>query len=545
MAHDFTAHDDVPANRNAPTPAPTPARRAVLRGTAAASAALSLPLLTGAAPTAGFPARALSGRPRAKWGVQAGDVTESSGLVWVRADRRARMVVETSATGSFRDPVRWPGPVLGPETDFTGRTPLRGLPPGEQVHYRVTLTDPDDPRRAGEPVHGTFRTAPNRRRRPVRFLWSGDLAGQGWGINPDRGGYPIFEEMRRLDPDFFLNSGDTIYGDNPIEEKVTLPGGGVWRNITTEEKSKVAETLAEFRGNHRYNLLDEKLRRFHAQVPSIIQWDDHDVLNNWYPGEVLDDDRYTVRDLDTLAARSLRAFSEYHPLTSLPPQDEHGRVYRVVHHGPLLDVFMLDMRSYRNANSPGRQRHDSQGILGARQLRWLKRELSRSRAVWKVIASDMPLGLVVPDGDTDVEAVAQGDPGAPLGRELQLAELLRHIKRQRITGTVWLTSDVHYTCAQHYEPSRAAFDDFAPFWEFVSGPLNAGGFAALKLDRTFGPKQAYVKAPSRANVPPTEGGQFYGQVDCDADSGELTVRLREEGGAVLFTKVLQPGLVGQ
>ncbi|MBO8200496.1 alkaline phosphatase D family protein [Streptomyces smyrnaeus] len=522
-----------------PTTGRSPARRTVLRGTVGAGAALSLPLVGAAAP-----AQARRGRPSAEWGVQAGDVTTTSGLVWVRADRRARMVVETAATESFRNPKRWYGPVVGPDTDFTGRTALHGLPPGEQIHYRVILADPDDPRRSGRPVHGTFRTAPARRR-DVRFLWSGDLAGQGWGINPDRGGYPIFDRMRKLNPDFFLNSGDTIYADSPIQERVELPDGGVWRNVTTEEKSKVAETLAEFRGNFRYNLLADNLRRFNAQVPSIVQWDDHEVLNNWYPGEILDDDRYTVKDVSTLAARSLRAFSEYFPISTLPPADEDGRVYRVVRHGPLLDVFVLDMRSYRNANSPGRRPDDTQGILGERQLKWLKRELSRSRAVWKVIASDMPLGLVVSDGKTDFEAVAQGDPGAPLGRELQIAELLRHIKHRRITGTVWFTTDVHHTCAQRYDPDRAAFKDFEPFWEFVSGPLNAGGFGALKLDGTFGPDQRFIKAPTRANTPPTEGGQYFGQVDIDGSTGAMTVRLREESGAVLFTQALRPGRVGQ
>ncbi|MGW7354849.1 alkaline phosphatase D family protein [Streptomyces sp. NPDC054784] len=541
--------DATPAGR------PAPARRALLRGTLAASAAL--PLLSRTAP-----AQALSGRPEARWGVQTGDVTADSGLVWVRADRPARMVVETSATESFHRVRRWHGPLLGPGTDFTGTTALRGLPAGEQVHYRVLLADPDDPRRTGEPVRGTFRTAPGARRAgggagggDVRFVWSGDIAGQGWGINPDRGGYPIFDEMAALDPDFFLNSGDTIYADGPIEATVPLPGGGVWRNVTTEEKSKVAETLAEFRGNYRYNLLARSLRDFNARVPWIVQWDDHEVHNNWYPGQLLDDDRYTVKDTDVLAARSLRAFREYFPVSTLRAGGrgggsgdggtDGGRMYRVLRHGPLLDVFVLDMRAYRNANSPGRQPDDRRGILGAEQLRWLKRELSRSRAVWKVIASDMPLGLVVPDGDTDFEAVAQGDPGAPLGRELQIAELLRHIKHRGVTGTVWLTADVHYTSAQHYEPSRAAFRDFAPFWEFVSGPLNAGGFPALKLDGTFGPRQAFLKAPESANVPPSAGGQFFGQVDIDAASGELTVRLREEGGAVLFTRTLQPGRTGQ
>ncbi|MFI7388192.1 alkaline phosphatase D family protein [Streptomyces sp. NPDC049813] len=522
-------------------PSSLPGRRGVLRGSLAASAALALPTAGGLA----APAFARSGRPEAAWGVQSGDVTAHAGLVWARSDRPARMVVETSATESFRRPTRWHGPLLGPGTDFTGTTRLRGLPAGEQIHYRVLLADPDDPRRTGAPVTGTFRTAPAGRRDGVRFLWSGDIAGQGWGINPDRGGNRVYEDMRALDPDFFLCSGDNIYADGPILPSVTLPDGRVWRNVTTAEKSKVAETLAEFRGAFRYNLLDEHARRFNAQVPTITQWDDHEVHNNWYPGQILDDDRYTEKSTDVLAARSLRAFSEYFPLSTLPPGDPDGRVYRVLHQGPLLDVFVLDMRTYRDANSPNKQPDDTTGILGARQLEWLKRELSRSRAVWKVIASDMPLGLVVADGAVDFEAVAQGDPGAPLGRELQIAELLRHIKHRGITGTLWLTADVHYTSAQHYEPERAAFQDFAPFWEFVSGPLAAGGFPAAKLDGTFGPRQVFVKAPDRANTSPAETPPYFGEVAIDGDSGELTVRLRQEGGDVLFARTLHPGRVGQ
>ncbi|MFB6638747.1 alkaline phosphatase D family protein [Streptomyces chartreusis] len=520
---------------------PFPGRRSVLRGSLAASAALTLPTALGSAP-----AFALSGRPKAGWGVQTGDVTCDSGLVWVRSDRPARMIVETSATESFRNARRWHGPLLGADTDFTGTTRLRGLPSGEQIHYRVLLADPDDPRRTGEPVTGTFRTASARRRDGIRFLWSGDLAGQGWGINPDFGGYTIYNAMGALDPDFFLCSGDNIYADGPITSSVALPDGSTWRNITTQEKSKVAETLAEFRGNFRYNLLDDNLKRFNAQVPSIVQWDDHEVTNNWYPGEILGDARYTEKSVDVLSSRARQAFSEYFPISTLRRPD--GRVYRTVRHGPLLDVFVLDMRTYRNTNSTDDQTTDAQGILGAEQLTWLKGELSRSRAVWKVIASDMPLGLVVPDtgdGKPNIEAVAQGDPGAPLGRELQIAELLRFIKHRRITGTVWLTADVHHTSAQHYQPSRAAFTDFEPFWEFVSGPLNAGAFPASALDNTFGPERVFVKAPTASNVSPAGGYQFFGEVDIDGHSGELTVRLREQDGTVLFTQVLQPGRVGQ
>ncbi|WP_405495343.1 alkaline phosphatase D family protein [Streptomyces sp. NBC_00096] len=531
--------------------APLPhTRRSLLGGSLAVPVGLALSsALTGALSTPAFaaaPAFARAGRPNAFWGVQSGEITAHSATVWTRSDRPARMVVETSPSESFRYAVRrHRGPLLGPDTDFTGTTTLRELPPGQQIHYRVVLADPDDPRRTGEPVRGTFRTTPASRRRDVRFLWSGDLAGQGWGINPEIGGYRVFDEMRLRDPDFFLFSGDTIYADGPIQASVPLRDGTLWHNVTTEEKAKVAETLAEYRGNFRYNLLDAGLREFNAHVPVLAQWDDHEVRNNWYPGQILDDPRYTEKDVDTLAARARRAFGEYFPVTDLRGGRAEGRMYRVMRHGPLLDVFVLDMRTYRDPNSPGRQTDDPIGILGAEQLGWIKRELSRSRATWKVIAADMPLGIVVADGATDFEAVAQGDPGAPLGRELQIAELLRHIKHQRITGTLWLTADVHYTAANHYAPERAAFTDFAPFWEFVSGPIGAGGFPAGRLDATFGPETAYVRSAPFANMSPSENPPYYGEVEIDGDGGELTVRLRQQGGGVLFTRTLRPGRVGQ
>ena len=153
---------------------------------------------------------------------------------------------------------------------------------------------------------------------------------------------------------------------------------------------------------------------------------------------------------------------------------------------------------------------DASRILGADQVAWLKRALAESTATWKVIASDMPIGLLVWDMAGDVrliEAIANGDAGAPLGRELELAELLRFIKAAGIANTVWLTADVHYTAAHHYDPSRAAFQDFDPFWEFVSGPLHAGTFGPNALDPTFGPEVRFVKAPRPGRGQPAALGR--------------------------------------
>jgi alkaline phosphatase D len=508
-------------------------RRSIFRGVLAAGGALAL----GTGSAAASPALVRAGRPTLTHGLQSGDVTETAATIWARADRPSRMLVEVSTDPAFRRSRTVPGAPLLPGSDYTGKTVVPGLPNGADVYYRVTPIDLSDSTLTGQPLTGRLRTVP-RSARDVSFVWSGDLGGQGWGIDTSRGGYRIFEAMRRLDPDFYLCNGDNIYADDPIEATQALPDGSLWRNIVTEEKSKVAETLDEYRGNYKYNLLDDNLRRFYAEIAQIQQWDDHETHNNWYPGEILDDPNYTEKRVDVLKYRARQAFHEYVPMN--PVYDKENRIYRVQHHGPLLDVFVLDMRWYRDANSPDKQAFNDGGILGTEQAAWLKRELAASKATWKVISNDMPLCEVVTDTGGKFEAVSQGDNGAPLGREIQLADLLIFIKRNEIKNVVWLTTDVHYTAAHYFDPNQAAYSDFDPFWQFTSGPLNAGSYPPDAVDTTFGAQQVFVKAPSYSNASPATEFQFFGQVSISAETGVLTVNLRDNSGAVLWRKDLDP-----
>ena len=491
-------------------------------------------------------------RPLITSGVQSGDISLDSGVIWARSDRSSRMLVEIATTDSFKDIRAGAYVDVLPESDFTAKTLIDGLPPGQQIFFRVRFADLASPTIVGEAQVGQFRTAPSDRR-SVSFVWSGDTAGQGWGIDESRGGMRTYATMLNNRPDFFIHNGDNIYADGPILAEQKLPGGGVWKNIVTEDKSKPAETLAEFRGNYKYNLLDRNLRAFNAQVPMFSQWDDHEVTNNWWPGEPLtraehQRKKYLEKNALLLSARAARAFHEYMPLRST--QAEPGRVYRKISYGPLLDVFMLDMRSYRGPNGEGKE--DNYGppsyFLGPGQLAWLKQELANSRATWKVIAADMPISLVVVyDGDRKwgVEAVAQGDDGQPRGRELEIADLLSFIKRAQVRNTVWITADVHYTAAHYYDPNKAAFQDFEPFWEFVSGPIHAGTFGPNSLDKTFGPQLVYVKAPSKEqgqNLPPSEGMQFFGHVAIDGATQQMTVTLKDVADQALWAKTIDPVL---
>jgi alkaline phosphatase D len=494
-------------------------------------------------------------RPQLPSGVQVGDVVGDRAVFWSRADRPARMRVELATTESFRQSWTIPGPAALEDTDFTAKLDVSGLPPGQRIFYRVVFQDLGDLATTSEPVTGSFLMPPANRRN-IRFVWSADTAGQGWGINPEWGGMRIYEAMRQVQPDFFVHSGDTIYADGPLKPEVQLPDGSVWKNLVTEEKSKVAETLQEFRGNHAYNLFDENVRRFNAEVANFMQWDDHEVVNNWYwekvlgppteadlnAGRVYDKERR----ISMLAPRGLRAFMEYYPIRRNP--FEADRIYESFRYGPSLELFRIDERSYRAANGPNRQETagPDTALLGQEQVRWLKQALLASKATWKVIASDIPIGLLVPDGKEPdgtprFEAFANGN-GPVLGREHEVAELLRFMRDNRIRNVVWITADVHYTAAHHYDPGKARFQEFDPFWEFVSGPLNAGTFGPNELEDTFGPQLIYVKAPEKgqANLPPSAGMQFFGQVDIDGESEVMTVTLKDLEGKALFTQELTP-----
>lgn len=506
-------------------------RRHFLMTTAAAAGSLAMPRLSRAAD-----------RPMVSHGVQSGDVGIDSGMIWARADRPSQLMVEVATTESFKNARALPPIAALPESDFTVKMLLENLPAGQDIFYRARFRDLSHTAIIGEPVVGRFKTAPADRR-DVSFVWGGDVAGQGFGINPDDGGMFTYATMAKHNPDFLIHSGDTIYADGVIAAEVKLPDGKIWKNVTIPEKAKVAETLDEFRAAHKYNMLDEHVRAFNAQVPVFGQWDDHEVTNNWSLSKQLPA-AYKERDITLLAARAARAYHEMYPLRE--SLVEPGRVYRTLNYGPHLDVFMLDERSYRGPNGPNLQ--ETYGpdayFIGPDQLAWLKRALLASKATWKVIASDMPLSIIVYDDAPNKkgsEGLAQGD-GPARGRELEIADLLRFIKTSGVRNTVWLTADVHYTAANYYNPDKAQFQDFEPFWEFVSGPFHAGTFGPGEMDNTFGPEVKYVKAPGadKQNLSPLSGMQFFGHVRIEGATGQMTVTLRDRADVALWSTTLDP-----
>jgi alkaline phosphatase D len=482
-------------------------------------------------------------RPIILDGITAGDVTSDSAVIWARADRISRLFVDWSTNETFRNPTRLPVETVTARTGHTGQVVLNGLPQGEEIFYRARF-DSVDGLTPGATTTGRLRTAGSGR--DVSFVFGGDQCGSGWGIDAARGGLRLFDTMRKTNPDFLVHLGDRIYADRPLNESRILLDGSRWNNIITPAKIKVAETLGEYRGNYSYNFLDTHYRRFSAEVPMMATWDDHEVANNWWPGRNLrrrfmQRKGYSEPSVDLLAQRGRQAFFDYTPMRR--QAGNPNQIYRKISYGPLVDTFLLDSRSFRSANGANEQRQtDADAImLGARQIEWLKTSLTNSRAVWKFIGNPLPIAHATRKKKARYDKWANSENGLPLGRELEMRDILAHIKKHRIRNVVWLSADVHYSAATFFDPGRAVFQEFDPFWEFTAGPFHTKPGRVRNLDRTFGPDRRFRTPISEdRNPPPSAGHQYFGHTQIDGKSGKLTVTFRDVKNQILHSQSISP-----
>lgn len=472
-------------------------------------------------------------------GIAAGDVTSNSAVIWGRANKSAKMLVEWSTTPKFDKAQRVAGPLVTARSGYTGQVSITGLPPGQEIFYRVRFGDSA----GAETRLGHLRTpTPNRE---VTFVFGGDQCGAGWGINPEWGGLKMFETMRQTRPDFLIHLGDRIYADGIILEKATTPDGSGWKNIVTAAKSGVAEKIDEYRGNYSYNFLDTHYRKFCEEVPALTTWDDHEVTNDWWPGRklsrrVMFRKGYIQSNVNSLAKNGRQAFFEFTPMQRHPT--DPNRIFRKVSYGDKVDVFLLDSRSYRSHNNRNRQKQPGSdtALLGRVQIDWLKASLAQSKALWKIIANPLPIAHEKKKQRPRYDKFANSDDGPPLGREHEIAEILYHIKQHAITNAVWMSADVHYSAAHHFHPDRAAFREFEPFWEFISGPFHTRPGRIIHYDKTFGAQRHYrtPRAP-KGNNPPSAGYLYFGHGRIDAKTGALTVGIRDLSGQSLYEKTIE------
>lgn len=439
-----------------------------------------------------FPCPAFSAPPQLNHGVASGAVTDTSAVVWARADGATTLIVEYASSSAFTDTQAGGTMKVSAESDFTGTVDLTALQPATRYYYRVRPQEAN----VATGVVGSFTTAPKPDQpHDVTFLWGGDLGGQGFCRQPE---YIIFRPMRALEADFFIFGGDTIYADSPCVSPPNVPGSDF-----------KATTQQEFWAKHRYQREDQPLRDLLAVTPVYPVWDDHEVKNDF------------AGPTEPLTPLGLKALLDYFPVPRV--LEEPQRLYHSFRWGQRLEVILLDTRQYR---SPNRQTDGpDKTMLGATQLRWLLDRLATSTATWQVIVSGVPLSAHTGGLLTGNDSWARGLVSS--GFDTELRKIVLALQARPLRNVVWLSTDIHVARIFSYDPNQ---DGVADFHEFISGPLSAITGNLDPLDQTFHPRILY------------EENDFFnfGVVKIDGISGALTVEIRDQEGKVHYTLRLPP-----
>ncbi|WP_439482586.1 alkaline phosphatase D family protein [Cyclobacterium plantarum] len=244
--------------------------------------------------------------------------------------------------------------------DFTVKIPVKGLQPNTayQVEWEAKAVDNNTIRKE----IGSFKTPPSDTE-PAPVFFTTSTCQYFWSFDDERRGFQTYDSMRRLEPDFFIHTGDYIYYDKP---------GPLAKNL---EKAR-----------HKWHAMDGwlSLRDFYKEVPVYMVKDDHDLLK---------DDMYRGKGPygDLTFDDGLKLWYENVPI--------EGKPYRTLRWGKDLQVWLVEGREYRSENTL--EDGPKKTIWGDEQKNWFQESVEASDATFKILFTATP--VVGPDRENKTD----------------------------------------------------------------------------------------------------------------------------------------------
>ena len=339
-------------------------------------------------------------------GVMAAEPRARSVVIWTRTEEAEKLRLITSA-----------GPECGEregdwvrtreEDFFTATFPLDDLEPGRLYKYWVEVKG------AGRSSPGWFKTLPEADV-AVRIAFSAD-------VSKKKRYYSLFPHLAELGADYYIAMGDWPNAD----------GAG-----PVSELEVFYKKYSRSRRNH-------SIQRWMKTVGIGAIWDDHEVRNNW-DGELKE-------EFPEVVERGTKVWHEFFPVVGAPA----GEIYRKHMVGPEIEVFLLDLRSHRDANDADDEGEKS--MLGAGQKAWLFEGLKGSEATFKIVVTSVAFyhGTT---GDDHWEGFTQ-----------ERDELFAFIEEAAIENIVFLAADQHWLSVQHL-PQGFKFYQVGPLGHKTRSP---------------------------------------------------------------------------
>ena len=251
-------------------------------------------------------------------------------------------------------PTRTSWRAVDAKADFTQQFKLTGLAAG--LTYKVVVETRDAKGKAGQSLTGKFKTAPAKADAArVVFTFS---TGQMFSDQDRPDGFEIYPSMLKLNPNFFVHTGDILYYDALAK----------------------TSSLAHWHWQRTYSRAT--LVDFHRQVGSYFMKDDHDTwTNDCWP---------------SMGNRSMFQFTFKQGLKIFPQQVPMGKsTYRTRRWGKDLQIWLVEARDFRSANNA--PDGPKKTIWGTEQMAWFKKTVAASDAAFRVLISPTP--IVGPDRD--------------------------------------------------------------------------------------------------------------------------------------------------
>ncbi|AZZ81991.1 alkaline phosphatase D family protein [Gordonia alkanivorans] len=421
-------------------------------------------VVTGAALT--LPAVAESGSAQAAprnvfaHGVASGDPLPDAVILWTRITQSP---ASTPGSGVGQPcSVRWEiardagfGAIVGSgveqtsaEKDFTVKVDATGLSPRTTYHYRFTVTS-GPAAGAASPV-GHTRTAP---------ATGADVARVRFGVvscaNWEAGYFSAYRHLNNQpDLDAVVHLGDYYY------EYQTGRYTGKTGAVRIHDPRHEIRTLRDYRTRHGQYKTDPDLTALHRSTPFICIWDDHESSNDsWRDGA----ENHQPGEGSWIVRRSaaLRAYSEWMPIR--PGVDPQGRhLYRRLRFGKLLELSMLDLRSYRDLQVDAvssRIDDPARTMMGRAQMSWLTNGLASSETRWRIVGNPVMITpVLIPPLDPQTTGAVTELLGVPRegipynadqwdGYAADRRRLLDSITSNGVDNVVFITGDIHSSWA--------------------------------------------------------------------------------------------------
>ncbi len=246
--------------------------------------------------------------------------------------------------------------------------------------------------------------------------------------------------------DMVIHMGDYIYeyatGEAPGKHGVVRPHVPTW----------TLTSLADYRSRYGNYRRDVELQAAHAALPWVVTWDDHEIANDAYAHGAEEHNVHVHGPWKRRQSAGMQAYFEWLPIRATNPS-QGGHLYRSLSFGNLVDLHMLDLRTYRNA--PGtmdfKRNDSSRTIMGSEQFEWLSTKLETSGARWNLVGTSVMVAnlnvLAMEDKYRNPVAKLIGE-NVPFNADQwdgfthDRNRLLRQIKESG-KRTIFVTGDIH------------------------------------------------------------------------------------------------------